>query len=291
VVNRLWQQFLGTGLVKTAEDFGVQAEKPSHPELLDWLAVEFMESGWNVKHLCRLIVNSATYRQSSRAQPESFERDPQNRLLARGPRFRMPSWMLRDYALAASGLLELRTGGSPVNPYQPPGVWEEATFGARKYRLDSGEALHRRSLYTFWRRIVAPTLFFDTASRQTCTVKQLRTNTPLQALTTLNDLTYIEAARALAERVIKEAGPDLGARISLACRRVLGRGPSQEEFAILRKAVTRHESELRDDPSAAERLLALGESKRDLSLSPVEHATWTLLCSTLLNLDEALTKD
>ncbi|MBL9166546.1 MAG: DUF1553 domain-containing protein [Verrucomicrobiales bacterium] len=291
IVNRLWQQFFGIGLVKTAEDFGIQGERPEHAQLLDWLAMEFIESGWNVKHLCRIIVDSATYRQSSQAAPGSYERDPQNRLLSRGPRFRMPSWMIRDYALASSGLLELRTGGRPVNPYQPPGVWEEATFGAKKYKPDTGEALYRRSLYTFWRRIVAPTLFFDTASRQVCTVKQPRTNTPLQALTTLNDVTFVEAARALAERIIKESGPDPTRRIQAAFRRILGRVPTNAEADILLKAVTRHQTELPRDPTAAERLLSLGESKRDLSLPAVDHATWTLVCSTLLNLDEALTKE
>ncbi len=176
--------------MKTVEDFGVQGEKPSHPELLDWLATRIRQTGWDVKALHRLIVTSATYRQSSKVTPELFERDPENRLLARGPRFRLPSWMIRDQALAASGLLVEKLGGPPVKPYQPPGIWEEATFGQIKYQQDHGDALYRRSLYTFWRRIVGPTMFFDTGARQTCTVKQSRTNTPLHALTTLNDVTY-----------------------------------------------------------------------------------------------------
>ncbi|MCA9205607.1 MAG: DUF1553 domain-containing protein, partial [Planctomycetales bacterium] len=244
--NRFWQQFFGVGLVKTAEDFGSQGEIPPQLDLLNWLAAEFRDSGWDVKALVRLIVTSHTYRQSSRTvaddgQPsEIVELDPENRLFARGPRFRMPSWMLRDQALAASGLLVRTQGGPPVNGYQPAGVWEEATFGRKTYRQDSGDALYRRSLYTFWRRIIAPTMFFDNASRQTCTVKPFRTNTPLHALLTLNDVTYVEAARALAERVLLDADADDAgtestdaARLNLAFRRLLARMPSSEEQTIL----------------------------------------------------------
>src|SRR5439155_3052974 len=178
IVNRYWQQFFGAGIVKTSEDFGVQGERPSHPELLDWLAVEFRESGWDVKHVYRLIVTSAAYRQSSKVTADLLERDPENRLLARGPRYRMPAFMIRDQALAASGLLVEKLGGPPVKGYQPSGVWEEATFGQIKYEQDHGESLFRRSLYTFWRRIAGPTEFFDSATRQTCTVRQRHTNTP-----------------------------------------------------------------------------------------------------------------
>ena len=205
-VNRYWQAFFGMGLVKTVEDFGVQGEMPSHPELLDWLAVELVRTGWDVKTLHKLIVTSATYRQSSKTTPSLVERDPENRLLAHGPRFRLPSWMIRDQALAASGLLVENFGGPPVKPYQPAGIWEEATFGKKTYVQDHGEALYRRSLYIFWRRIVGPTMFFDTAARQTCTIKTLRTNTPLHALTTLNDVTFVEAARVLAEQAMKHGG-------------------------------------------------------------------------------------
>jgi hypothetical protein len=196
-VNRIWQQVFGIGLVKTAEDFGVQAETPVHRELLDWLAAEFRDSGWNVKALMRLILSSETYLQSSNVSDELARNDPQNRLLARGARFRLPAWMIRDQALAASGLLSPRSGGAPVKPYQPAGVWEEATFGNKRYVQGKGEDLHRRSLFTFWRRIVAPTMFFDAANRAVCTVKPLRTNTPLHALNTLNDPTFVEAARLL----------------------------------------------------------------------------------------------
>ena len=195
-VNRLWQTFFGTGLVKTTEDFGVQGEQPSHPELFDWLAVEFRESGWDVKHLVKLIVTSATYRQSSIVAPGMAERDPENRLLARGPRHRLPSWMLRDQALAVSGLLVEKVGGPPVKGYQPAGVWEDATFGQIKYQQDHGEALYRRSLYTFWRRIVGPTIFFDVSSRQTCTVKVGRTNTPLHARSSRSTMSPTPKLRA-----------------------------------------------------------------------------------------------
>jgi hypothetical protein len=289
-VNRFWQQFFGIGLAKTPEDFGVQGEKPSHPELLDWLAAEFVASGWDVKHLCRLIVTSETYRQSAKVTPQLHERDPQNRLLARGPRLRLPSWMLRDQALAAGGLLVRRLGGPPVRPYQPPGVWEEATFGTKQYRQDKGDALYRRSLYTFWRRIVGPTEFFDTASRQTCWVKQVRTNTPLHALVTLNDPTYVEAARALAERVLTAAA-EPRQRIELAFRLVLARRPTAEESRVLLAALDRLQREFGHDPAAAQKLLRTGESGRNDALDPVEHAAYASLCHAILNVDEALTKE
>ncbi len=290
IVNRAWQQFFGIGLVKTPEDFGVQGEPPSNPQLLDWLAVDLVESGWDLKHLHRLIVTSAAYRQSSKVTPALLERDPQNRLLARGPRYRLPSWMIRDQALAVSGLLVPRLGGPPVRPYQPPGVWEEATFGTKSYRQDHGEALYRRSLYTFWRRIVGPTEFFDSASRQVCTVKQVRTNTPLHALAILNDPTYVEAARALAERVLTHAGPSDGERLDLLYRLVLCRQPTDRERTILLASLTRVRKEYAD-PVAARKLLSVGESKRNETLDLREHAAYTALCTAILNLDETLTRE
>jgi len=289
-VNRAWQTFLGIGLVKTAEDFGVQGERPMHLELVDWLATEFRESGWDVKHLHRLIVTSATYRQSSQVTPAAFERDPENRLLARGPRHRLPSWMIRDVALATAGLLVEDVGGPPVKPYQPSGIWEEATFGNKRYEQDHGAALYRRSLYVFWRRIVGPTLFFDVASRQTCTVKTPRTNVPLHALLTLNDVTYVESARALAERVQHTTGDDSD-RIQQVGRWVLGREFTAEEVRVLTAALQRHLATFTRDPAAARQLLATGESPRDEHLDPAPQAAWTVLCSTVLNLDEALTKE
>lgn len=303
-VNRLWQTFFGVGLVKTTEDFGVQGEKPGNPALLDWLALEFMQpsspqlstlnpqppEGWDMKRLIRLIVTSAAYRQSSKVTPTQFERDPENRLLARGPRFRMPSWMIRDAALAASGLLVDKLGGPPVKPYQPAGVWEEATFGNKRYEQDHGEALYRRSLYVFWRRIIGPTMFFDVASRQTCTVKTPRTNVPLHALLTLNDITYVEAARALAQQVLISEPTEAG-RITLAYQRVLSRPPTASEKKTLLHGLKRYQHEFAADPSSATQLLAVGESPRDAGLDSVEHAAWTVLCSLILNLDEALNKE
>jgi hypothetical protein len=290
-VNRVWQQFFGIGLVKTPEDFGVQGERPVHAELLDWLAAEFVESGWDVKRLCRLIVTSSTYRQSSRVSPALLERDPDNRLLARGARFRLPSWMIRDQALAAAGLLVGRLGGAPVNPYQPGDLWADITFDRKHFQQDHGEALYRRSLYTFWRRIVAPSLFFDSASRQICTVKHLRTNSPLHALTTLNDVTYIEAARVLAQRVLASDAAGPGERITALFRRVLARRPTSEELSVLSASLGRLKGEFAADPQAAARFLAVGESKRDESLDPVEHAAYAALASGVLNLDEALNKE
>ncbi|MBI5773523.1 MAG: PSD1 domain-containing protein [Verrucomicrobia bacterium] len=289
-VNRYWQMLFGTGLVKTAEDFGVQGEKPSHPELLDWLATEFVRSGWNVKALNKLIVMSATYRQSSKVTPALVERDPENRLLARGPRYRMPSWMLRDIALAASGLLVDQRGGPSVKPYQPEGIWEEATFGKKTYKQDHGDALYRRSLYVFWRRIVGPTMFFDSAARQVCEVKQKRTNTPLHALSTLNDITYVEAARALAERVMLGT-PNSDARLEQVFRLVLARKPTAAEKKILLARLDALQQQFTADADAAQKLLTVGESKRNEKLAPAEHAAWTGLCSLVLNLDEAISKE
>jgi hypothetical protein len=290
-VNRLWQQFFGIGLVKTAEDFGNQGEVPPQRELLDYLACEFQQGGWNVKSLVRLIVTSAVYRQSSKVTPEMAERDPENRLLARGPRFRMPSWMLRDQALAAGGLLVPALGGPGVKSYQPAGIWEEATFGAKRYAQDHGDSLYRRSLYIFWRRIIGPTIFFDTASRQTCTVKQTRTNTPLQALLTLDDVTYVEAARAMAQRALLQPGLSDQDRAAFAFRLLLAREPTPEESKLLLRSLQRLRHEFSADPAAAKKLLAVGESKRDQKLDPLEHAAWTGLCTILLNLDETLTKE
>jgi hypothetical protein len=328
-VNRLWQMLFGTGLVKTAEDFGVQGERPSHPELLDWLAVAFSRPpavheadrgtegqrdrgkstslrlsvspsiprrgepglGWDMKALLRLIVTSAAYRQSSRVTPELLERDPENRLLGRASRYRLSSAQLRDQALAVSGLLVERTGGPPVRPYQPPGVWEEATFGKITYEPGKGEDLYRRSLYTFWRRIVGPTNLFDTASRQTCTVRQTRTNTPLHALTLLNDVTYVEASRAFAQRVLKEGGLTTGSRLDHAYRLALARRATAAERQVLTARLTVLLARYRSDREAAGKLLSAGESPRDERLDAAELAAWTALCSLILNLDETVTRE
>jgi hypothetical protein len=289
-VNRLWQMFFGAGLVKTTEDFGVQGTRPTHPELLDWLAVEFVESKWNTKQLIRLIVTSATYRQSARATPELLERDPDNRLLARGPRHRLPAWMIRDQALAASGLLTPTFGGPSVKPYQPAGVWEEATFGNKRYQQDRGEALYRRSLYVFWRRIIGPTMFFDAANRQTCTVKATITNTPLHALATLNDVTYVEAARALAQLAMEKGGATDTERLTFAFRRVTARKPTDAQLKILVEALDKQRQLFAADKDAALKLLKTGDSPRNEKLDVVEHAAMAVVCHTLLNLDETLTK-
>jgi hypothetical protein len=290
-INRLWSQFFGIGLVKTAEDFGSQGEMPIHQDLLDWLAAEFVRRGWDVKAMCRLIVTSDTYMQVSKVSSDLYERDPYNRLLARGARFRMPSWMLRDQALAISGLLVNKVGGPPVKPYQPSGVWEEATFGNKKYTQDKGEALYRRSIYVFWRRIVGPTMFFDSAARQVCTVKQLRTNSPLHALTMLNDIAYVEAARAMAQRVMHQGGATNEQRITFAMRLALSRPPTAEEQSILLAALARVRKEFAADPDSAKKLLTTGESLRDEKLDAIDHASWTAICNAVLNLDEALTKE
>ncbi|RYG18977.1 DUF1553 domain-containing protein, partial [bacterium] len=275
------------GLVKTSEDFGIQGERPVHPELLDWLAVEFRESGWDVKKLLRLLVTSHAYRQSSIISPGMAERDPDNRFLARGPRHRLPSWMLRDQALAISGLLVEKIGGPAVKGYQPEGVWEEATFGLIKYQQDHGDALYRRSLYTFWRRIVGPTMFFDVANRQTCSVKTGLTNTPLHALVTLNDVTYTEAARSLAERMMKAPGDD-SAKLSHAFRRCTSRIPDAKDTAILLSALELLRTQYQADPDSAKKLIATGESTPDPALDPVDLAAFTGIASLLLNLDETL---
>jgi len=287
-VNRFWQAFFGIGLVKTAEDFGLQGEEPPQRELLDWLASEFIDSGWDVKALMRLIVTSETYQQSSKIKDAQV--DPENRYLARGPRFRMPSWMLRDQALFVAGLLEDKLGGPSVKPYQPEGIWEEATFGKKSYVQDHGDALYRRTLYIFWRRIVGPTMLFDNAARQTCVIKATRTNTPLQALVTLNDVTYVEAARVLAQRVLLANRGNEDAALAQAFRLVTCREPAKEEAALLKVQLGKLRAQ-QSDRAAALKLLAVGESKRDESIDANEHAAWTSLCLMLLNLDEAVTKE
>ena len=290
-VNRFWQMLFGIGLIKTPEDFGVQAEYPVYPEILDWLASEFVQSGWDVKLLLRTVVTSEVYRRSSVVlKPELRERDPDNRLLSRGPRFRMPSWMIRDQALFVSGLMNVSIGGPPVFPYQPGGVWEEATFGKRQYHPSTGSDLHRRSLYTFWRRIVGPTVFFDVARRQVCEVKPLRTNTPMHALTTLNDITYVEAAAALARVALKGSSVDTE-RLRTVANRVLCRDLSPPELSVWMRTIERSRKAFEQDGDAAERLLGQLSAVKDRELQPAIHAAWTMLCLNMLNLDETLTKE
>ena len=289
-VNRYWQMYFGRGLVKTSEDFGTQGERPSHPELLDWLADEFMRSGWDVKALQRLIVTSATYRQSSRLTSESYARDPENRLLARGPRYRLPAETVRDQALAAAGLLTDRVGGPSVMPYQPGDLWKDIAIDSN-YEQDHGADLYRRSMYTYWKRTVVPPAMsaFDGAARETCRVLPRRTNTPLQALTLMNDVTFVEAARVMAQRAIGSS-PTASERIAALFRRVLARAPSDDELQVLQRGLTHHLAEFREHPRSAGRLVAVGEYPLPASVDRGELAAYTMIASLILNLDEAVTK-
>jgi hypothetical protein len=294
-VNRLWQQIFGVGIVKTAEDFGNQGERPSHPELLDWLATEFIGSGWNVKAMLKLMVTSATYRQSASASPDLYRRDPSNRLYARGPRFRLDAEALRDQALAVSGLLRYTMGGPSVKPPQPDGLWEAVGYvgsNTRNFTKDTGpEKVYRRSLYTFWKRTSPPPQMatFDAPSRETCTVRRERTNTPLQALLLMNDPQFFEAARAFAERVMKEAGtPE--ERIVFAFEMATARLPSATEMATLTEAYNAFRAKYDADPESAKKLIAVGETPPDAALDSTQLAAWTMLMNVLLNLDEVQNK-
>ncbi|MBM4005784.1 MAG: DUF1553 domain-containing protein [Planctomycetes bacterium] len=292
-VNRIWQHYFGTGIVKTSEDFGVQSEYPVHGPLLDWLAVEFRERGWSMKALHKLIVMSATYRQSSRVSQELRNRDAENRLYARANRFRMPSLLLRDWALASSGLLDPRIGGRPVYPYQPDAVWEALAITKERdftYPQSTGADLYRRSLYTFWRRTVIPANMFDASNRQTCRVRQAATSTPLHALTTLNDPTWVEAARVLAEQCLK-THDHLDARLAHALRRVVGRPIREIDLRLLRAAYERQAAIYQANADDATALLSVGASPRDNGLNLTEHAALAAVCLAILNLDEALTRE
>ena len=292
-VNRMWQHFFGIGLVKTVEDMGVQSEYPRHLELLNWLAVEFRENGWSQKQLHKLLVMSATYRQSSRVSPEQLAVDPENRLHGRAARFRMPAIVLRDWALASSGLLNPAVGGAPVYPYQPDNIWEALAITKERdfaYPLSEGSDLYRRSLYSFWRRTVAPANMFDAANRQTCSVRISRTCTPLHALTTLNDPTWVEAARVLAA-ASGTAADDLAGQLTHAFRRVLGRRPTAYDHESLTRMYNRQREFFAADPDAAAQLLAVGASPRDASLDVVDQAALTSVCLAILNLDEALNRE
>lgn len=285
-VNRLWQQFFGIGIVKTSEDLGVQGELPVHPELLDWLAVEFVESGWDVKHIIRLIVSSSAYRQTSEFVDEKHERDPENRFVARGSRARLPSMVLRDQALAVSGLLIPEVGGAPVYPHQPEGMWKDFSFGKISYpHTDNPEQLHRRSLYTFWRRTSAPPNMFDSSSRQVCTVKPSTTNTPLQALTLMNDITYVEAARALAERMSEEGGETVSSKLSYAFELATGRLPDETEARLLKSGYDRSLNEFQSFEGEAALYVAKEKAEETIEL-----AALTRMAQVILNLDETLNR-
>ena len=289
-VNRYWQMFFGTGIVKTAEDFGVQGEAPSHPELLDWLAIRFIKSGWDVKAMHRLMVTSAAYRQNSHTTPELLERDPANRLLARGPRHRLPAYTIRDQALAVSGLLVEKLGGPPVKPYMAAGVWEDASIGKINYIRDSGEGLYRRSVYTFWRRIAAPAMLFDTSARSVCAVRLPRTNTPLQALILMNDVQYVEASRHLATRMMTEKQTPTD-RIAFAFQLCTSRLPGDAEQKVLLDTYETMLKRYQTDEAAADDLTRQGDSPRPADLNVAELATYTTVASLILNFDETITKE
>ncbi len=294
-VNRFWQEVFGAGLVKTSGDFGVSGQLPSHPELLDWLAVDFRESGWNVKRFFKQLVMSATYRQSAVFTKEKLERDPENRLLSRGPRFRMDAEMVRDYALAASGLLVEKIGGASVRPYQPPGVWEAVAMigsNTRDYVQDQGDSLYRRSMYTLWKRAAPPASMdiFNAPAREQCTTLRERTNTPLQALVTLNDPQFVEAARNLATQALQQAGQQFTERVQWIAEQIISRPFRDEELAVIQASYHQLSEHYRSHAEEAKELIAVGESPTDESVPAPELAAWTMTVNQLMNLDEVLNK-
>ena len=292
-VNRYWALLFGRGLVKSVDDFGNQGSPPSHPELLDWLAVDFVESGWDVKRMIKQIVLSATYRQSSKLTPQLAKADPENILLARSPRFRLQGEFIRDTALDVSGLLVTHVGGPSVKPYQPPNIWNEVSLnGGLRYKRDSGEKLYRRSMYTYWKRS-APMpnmLIFDAPTREKCMIQRPITNTPLQALVTLNDPQFVEAARALSQRLIKEGGNNTASRINLGFHLVLSRPATPDETTVIERILGNQLARFRSDPKKATEFLAVGDTTRDETLDAAEHAAWMVVGQLLLNMDEALTR-
>ena len=310
-VNRFWQQFFGRGIVKTSEDFGSQGDWPTHSELLDWLATEFQtptfraaaESSeaaapkpWDMRHMFRLILTSNAYQQSSKVSSDLVKRDPENVLLARGPRFRFDAEVIRDTALFTSGLLVEKLGGKSVKPYQPNGLWEAVAFQGSTtsvFKRDSGEALYRRSMYTFWKRTSPPPSLstFDAPSREVCTVRRPRTNTPLQALATMNDEQYVEAARQFARRMMVEGGSSYADRLTHGFRLATGRKPTATEMEVLSALFQEHHTHYQAKPDEAVKLLSIGESKRDESINPSEFAAMTMMGNLMLNLDETLTKE
>lgn len=294
-VNRFWQEIFGTGLVLTSGDYGVNGELPTHPELLDWLAIEFREKGWDIKKFFKMLVMSATYRQAAVLTPEKKQKDPFNRLLSRGPHFRMDAEMVRDYALAASGLLVRKLGGPSVKPYQPDGVWEAVAMigsNTRDYKRDTGENLYRRSLYTFWKRAAPPASMeiLNAPNRETCVVRRERTNTPIQALVTLNDVQFVEAARVLATNALKEGGSDNAAKANFLANRLMSRPLRTQEQAIVAKSLKELETFYKGHSKEAQELIMYGETKPDTTLKPEQLAAWTMLTNQLMNLDEVLNK-
>jgi hypothetical protein len=306
-VNRTWERLFGYGIVKTSENFGSQAEWPMHPELLDWLAVEFAKptvlpkvdgqpsKPWDMKGMIKFIMMSRAYRQSSSAPEELYLKDPENRLLARGPRFRLTGELVRDQALAVSGLLVNKVGGPSVRPYMPVGVWSETNrYGNLKnYKADTGAGLFRRSMYTIWKRTAAPPsmLLFDAPNREICMPKRSRTNTPLQALALMNEVTYVEAARALAQRMMKEGGDSVESRLTIGFRLVTARTPDADTLKVLKSGFERRKKEFEKEPERAKAFITQGSSKPDPSLAAPELAAYSATASILLNLDRVITKD
>ena len=291
-VNRLWKQFFGIGICRTLDDFGSQGEWPGNPQLLDWLACEFIDSGWDVKHIVRTIVTSRTYRQASTATAEQLARDPDNRLLGRQSRFRLDAELVRDNALSISGLLSPKIGGPSVKPYQPAGYWENLNFPTRDYQADSGESQYRRGLYTWWQRtFLHPSLLaFDAPTREECAAERTRSNIPQQALALLNDPTYVEAARVLAARILKEGGADVPSRLDWAWRQALGRKPREDEVATARAVLEKHLAQYAQDPASANAVLHVGLAEPPKDVSPAELAAWTSVARILLNLHETITR-
>jgi hypothetical protein len=304
LVNRLWKLYFGTGLSKTLDDFGSRGEWPTHPELLDWLACEFRDGQpptldprpsappWDIKHMIKLVVMSRTYRQTSFASETLRQRDPYNRLLARQSSFRIDAEMVRDNALAISGLLVDKIGGPSVKPYQPAGYWDQLNFPKRIYTNDHGVSLYRRGLYSFWcRTFLQPSLqAFDAASREECTVERVNSNTPMQALALLNDPTYVEAARVLAEKTLREGGPGVKERIEWSFSRALARKPEPREFKLFNDLYRKQIDRYTRDKSAAEKLISVGESPAPTDLPVSEVAAWTSVSRVLLNLHETITR-
>ncbi len=293
-MNRVWQEIFGTGLVKTADDFGSQGEPPSHPELLDWLAVDFRESGWDVKGFYKQVLMSATYRQQALATPDKIAKDPENRLLSRGPRFRMDGEMVRDYALAASGLLSPQIGGPSVKPYQPEGIWEAVAMigsNTRFYKRDTGDGLYRRSMYWFWKRSAPPASMdiFNAPTRENCTVRRERTDTPLQALATMNDVQFVEAAKMLAQGAMQSV-TEFDERLDAMSTRLLARPLAQKERSIARTAYDDFRRYYAAHPDDALKLLDTGERKPDPALAQADFAAFTMLANQMMNLDEVLNK-
>jgi hypothetical protein len=294
-VNRMWYELFGSGIVETTEDFGIMGQRPTHPELLDWLAVEFRESGWNIKHMYKLMVMSAAYRQSTKSSAQQLAKDPKNLLLSHGPRFRMDAEMLRDIALQASGLLVEKVGGPSVKPYQPANIWEGVSYPSSDtvhYVQEHGDALYRRSVYTYVKRMASsPSLdAFDAPMRDVVCTRRQRTDTPLQALVTMNDVQWVEAARALAQRVIHEAGPNPQERVNRMSEILLAHDPPASMATALETSLQKLQSHYEKDPKAAHALMQVGEKKRDVSIPEPELAAWTMVASEILNLDETINK-